>query len=333
MQTFLAKNSETLKKFGLLVPEAGRIGDYAGHHNIAWQLIQDDRYDGSTFGSLSTLISEIALRKWQSIVISSEDFEYMVCNPNSIRTLELALEGSGYEIEYIVYFRDQVSYANSLYAELVKHGLAQSIDEFVEHINRDGVFRFCSKWCFYFDYALFLKKWRATSRKAIHCRFFHLANDAGRLETDILNVILSKADIGRIISDSELPGMVNESLGPHSVIALWLLNYMVGPRHSAIVGGIKDAVLNACADLDCGMGKFDALSKRQRHQIRARFTKCNRLLQRHSVLADGKLYAFLKSSISKAIIPNSAYTRKIEGSAIFDTVMDTINAAVREQSR
>ena len=93
-------------------------------------------------------------------MISSEDFEYCVEHPERLADFERALRAAGWEPWYLVLFRRQRSYAVSLHAELIRHGLAASFPRFVAEILRRAKFVMKGDWCFYFDYAAFLDRWR-----------------------------------------------------------------------------------------------------------------------------------------------------------------------------
>ena len=44
LQSFLSLNYKRLLDKGILFPLSGKIGKFSGHHNIAWQLNDDERF-------------------------------------------------------------------------------------------------------------------------------------------------------------------------------------------------------------------------------------------------------------------------------------------------
>ena len=60
---------------------------------------------------------------------------------------------AGIETRVVVYLRDRVSYLESLYAELTRHGPIVGFRTFVETVLRDGAFVFLDRWIYTFEYA------------------------------------------------------------------------------------------------------------------------------------------------------------------------------------
>ena len=56
LQSMLAANAKILRAAGVLVPLAGRVErGSAGHHNVAWELLRDQRFD-PRHGTLEALL-------------------------------------------------------------------------------------------------------------------------------------------------------------------------------------------------------------------------------------------------------------------------------------
>ncbi len=151
LQTALAANERVFAEGGLHVPRAGRVDAWSGHHNLAWELNEDRRFD-VTHGTLADALDEIAQRRAPRVCLTSEDFEYLHVRPHGLRLLADGLRGIGYQPVVVVYLRPQADYAESLYAELVKHGLSLSFAAFLNAVIANGEFRFRHDWCFTFDY-------------------------------------------------------------------------------------------------------------------------------------------------------------------------------------
>ena len=102
LQSMIARNDTYFADQGLFYPTVGRAGD--GHHNLAWELNGDERYDPS-FGSFDDLIDELRQAKPRAVLISSEDFEYLHLRPESLRNFRRRLSRLGYKTHVIVVLR------------------------------------------------------------------------------------------------------------------------------------------------------------------------------------------------------------------------------------
>ncbi|WP_297388527.1 hypothetical protein [Acidiferrobacter sp.] len=122
IQALLATRSEAFAQAGFFVPRTGRIGEVSGHHNIAWELNADARYRPA-FGTLVELCEELKASPHPAAIISSEDFEYFYCDARALKALKVAFEGCGYQVEVLMFLREQSAMIGSLYQELLKHGL------------------------------------------------------------------------------------------------------------------------------------------------------------------------------------------------------------------
>ena len=129
LQSFLQSNEYALACEGLYVPTAGRVSP-SGHHNIAWEFTGDTRYDPKR-GTLSDLLAELSSVGALRVCVSSEDFEYLYGNPEALRTLRSRLNEIDYAVKVLFYLRPQAEYAESVYAELVRHGCGLDFLEFL----------------------------------------------------------------------------------------------------------------------------------------------------------------------------------------------------------
>ena len=80
---------------GFLYPGPAESTRRAGTHNIAWELNADARYRPG-FGTLAGLCEELKASPQAAAIISSEDFEYLYCDPRALEVLKAAFEGCGY---------------------------------------------------------------------------------------------------------------------------------------------------------------------------------------------------------------------------------------------
>lgn len=146
--TFRSARAELASR-GTLYPETGQFE--AGHHNIAWGLAGDDRFDPDA-GFLDELAEEIRDHRLPRVLVSSEDLEYLNDREDRLKLLYRWIRRLGYEPLVIITLRDEASYLESLYVELVAHGFFQSFDEFVEGALSDRRVVYRSVWDFRLDY-------------------------------------------------------------------------------------------------------------------------------------------------------------------------------------
>jgi hypothetical protein len=165
LQAALAASSGALASNGTLYPETGRIN--VGHHNIAWGLIGDERFDPAA-GYLDELAEEIRTRRPTRVVLSSEDFEYLYDREDRLVQLRGLARRLGYKPVVVIALRDAASYVESLYSELVAHGLAQGFDAFAHGVLAERRVIFRSLWHFEFDYQALTGRFAAVfGRRAV----------------------------------------------------------------------------------------------------------------------------------------------------------------------
>jgi len=135
LQAMVAAHPAHFESQGLYYPRTGRAG--WGHHNIAWQLTGDERFDPRA-GTLADLLDELRTADPSAVLVSSEDFEYLYRAPGQLSRLRRALDDLGYAVRIVVTLRRQSDYVESLYAELLKHGLKADLDTFVSDALAQG---------------------------------------------------------------------------------------------------------------------------------------------------------------------------------------------------
>jgi len=153
IQYLLNKYELFLNELGIFIPKTGRI--YDGHHNIAWELTNDERFS-ETHGTLSDLIRELRTSHYDIVILSSEDFEYLNAYPEKMQYFFGLLSEEGYNINVIAFFREQTEYASDLYTELLTHKIKISPEEFISEIVNNGAFKI-KNWYFEFNYQRFEK--------------------------------------------------------------------------------------------------------------------------------------------------------------------------------
>jgi hypothetical protein len=125
IQEFLESHSDLLKQKGILYPASGRLG--AGHHNLAWELDGDGRFDPSR-GTLRDLEEEI--KDFDKVVLSSEDFSVMRGHESELGLLANVLAGQNFKVTVIIVLRERNEWLRSIGLELLKHNLDNSIEGF-----------------------------------------------------------------------------------------------------------------------------------------------------------------------------------------------------------
>ena len=210
IQRLLAANQRHLMNYGLYVPVTGRPAGYDGHHNIAWQLNDDPRFELSS-GTLSDLARELEAVALPTVCVSSEDFEYLHAKPERLRLIRDAIASTGYVAKIILYLRSQPDYERSLYTELVKHGITETAEEFHKQIVRHQVFQCHDRWIFQFAYDRLIHPFAETfGVENIIIHQYRSTEPDWHLLTDFLRIVLP-GDQQLNVADFELPPRMNRS--------------------------------------------------------------------------------------------------------------------------
>ena len=158
IQSFLGSNREVLEKGGLYVPRSGTLWPASGHHNIAWELRNDKRFDPG-LGTVSDLIAELRDVKCRKAVLSSEDFEYLSQYPHRLKLFDDELRALGFQRKYAAFFRAKRDYLFSLSCELRKFDVEESYSSLRNQVKKDGCIIVNGDWYFEFDYKRFRQVW------------------------------------------------------------------------------------------------------------------------------------------------------------------------------
>jgi hypothetical protein len=150
LQQFLCAAAERLRARGVLYPAAGRSRDWPeGHHNIAWQLAGDRRFN-SLVGGLDEVAAEVAAFPGDS-VLSSEGFESLLGAPARLAPLLEHRLLRGHAFTLVLWAREQASYVESLFFQMLRHGMAVDAADFCAAVLARGRLRH-EGWVFHFDY-------------------------------------------------------------------------------------------------------------------------------------------------------------------------------------
>jgi hypothetical protein len=222
LQAFLFRNEAALAGSGLYIPQAGRAPDLNGHHNLAWQLNDDPRFCPEREG-LAALEAELACRQEPNVCLTSEDFEYLHSNLAGLQRLVEMLRRRGFTAKAVLYLRPQADYVQSLFAELLRHGLRMSFAEYLEGFVSSGEFTFRDRWHFSMDYRRLLQSYASVlGSENLIVRPYHLREPTWLLR-DFMRQMLPAWSINA--TDYILPpGLLNRALPTAQVMKLIALS-------------------------------------------------------------------------------------------------------------
>ena len=133
LQYFLQANSDALSRVGISFSKTGWYGVVPGNHHVAWELWQN------TFDNhVSQLIAEMESLAVPSIILSAEDFSILNLRPENLARFAELIRAAGFTPKVLIYLRDQPGFAESMYAERVKHGAVEPFETYVDVILKDG---------------------------------------------------------------------------------------------------------------------------------------------------------------------------------------------------
>ena len=173
LQSVLMRNRDLLLRAGCyLQPDAG----LKGNHSTAWAAHVGD------FRGIREHLKLAATTRRDPVLLTSEDFESLIFQPNHARTIEQIAQASGVtEIEWHFCLRDPGEYFASQYAELAKSVFVDFVAMF-ESVVRDGRFdvssvwrRHPESWSHCFDYETHLTAFAGEISGSL---FFHDFRDA-----------------------------------------------------------------------------------------------------------------------------------------------------------
>lgn len=149
IQTMMQDNRSFFEGQGLWYPKVGQVRN-GGQHNIAWELNGDEGFDPA-LGTLADLENELRDAQVPDAILSSEDFEFWYDDPSKLRQISEVAARLGMHVDVILVIRPVRDYVESLFKELLKHGLEQTREEFVAQLLRDGHYEFRER-TYRFDY-------------------------------------------------------------------------------------------------------------------------------------------------------------------------------------
>jgi len=183
LQYFLNHHRLELEAQGICYPQAGRPALAPdGHHNLAWEISGDRRFS-TDYGDSKSLFREIEGSSLD-VIISSEDFECSVHHADRFGKFIAQFQSLGIRTNLVVYLRNQIDYAESLYFTLALLGLDRSFSDYCDEILETNAFRW-REWIFPFRYDTFLAQLASFAGVEVIVRSF----DAAAIESPIVDFL------------------------------------------------------------------------------------------------------------------------------------------------
>jgi hypothetical protein len=175
-----------LAELGFLYPLSGRpsIAPHA-HHNIAWEISKDYRFRAAR-GRIDDLCEEVS-HSDRDVILSSEDFQCSAHHAEGFGAFVERLRRCGLDVKLVVYFRNQIDYARSLYLTLLIWGLDSPFSKFLDEVVESGRFHW-RDWIFCFDYDEFLARLRRIEGVEVIVRSYDALKD-GALIGDFASIL------------------------------------------------------------------------------------------------------------------------------------------------
>lgn len=269
IQRFLAANEAALADEGIAYPRAGRLSaSYPGHHNIAFELYGDPRFDES-LGTLADVLRE--LTGAERICLSSEDLEYLHTRPAALIALRDAIASAGYHPVVVIYLRAQGEYLESLYAEDVKHGSVSSFQQFRTGVVVAGMHRYSNGLGLRFEYTRLVGPFAAVfGLDSMIVRGYARPPSAAALVREFVEILGGVRDWGAF----DLPADYEHTRPSVGDVIRWLF------ANTAGAVGSDDALAlgERYAAADDAARPFAALSRPDRAAVARRFARDNAVL-------------------------------------------------------
>jgi len=275
LQAFLSSAADELRQFGVLYPRTG-VNKQAGygHHNIAWEMARDRRFMRAA-GTIGELAIEVANFDG-NVILSSEDFETIIDDPDGFAPLRMHPGLSDREFIFVVYVRNQVAYAESLFLELIHHGIGDEFARFVRPVFHDQKIRL-REWTYQFDYAHIYKQWQDRSDARLIMRNYHQL-DGGSTVVDFINLVCPRVPQHALTHASQ----ANPRRALHNDISRFYQNRVLRPLSRRE----KATVRQLCVLLQ---GKPLVLSEYSREQLAALFRNKNEMFSAMSGVSADRL--------------------------------------------
>ena len=270
LQYFFCFAAGLLRARGILYPVTGRPPAVRNaQHNIAWQLAGDARFDPRA-GTVDDLAAEIGAFPGDAIV-SSEDFESLLETPERLAPLLRHPALRGHAFTLLIYLRDQASYLEALFPELLRHDLTITPAEMYDRIIARGALRDAAR-VFQFDYAALLARLRRLTGAEVALRAYDRL-EGGTLVFDII----AYAGLGIVIVE----GDARQRINPRPPLESTLGSFCGPPVRKLLAMPRIRALLK---------GRRASLSPALRARLAARFAGGNRSVEQAAGWPAGSLH-------------------------------------------
>jgi hypothetical protein len=265
LQTSLSSAASVLRSHNYLYPLSGRPPETPdGHHNIAWELSGDRRFR-SEYGSISDLMAEIHDFPGD-VILSSEDFECSVFSEERFRWFVHVLQRNDLAVHIIVYLRNQIDYAESLYRVMLRFGVRDPFDEFLRKVINEG--QFCwQEWILSFCYKQLLASVESIENASIVVRSYDNPVH-GSIIDDYFSILG--------LSAASLPIDSSIRLNANGTIAESIRMFYQNGKGSPL-DALEDQVIDGLCQ-SIGTRKLPLLDQ-SRHRLVLRFQESNELIQ------------------------------------------------------
>ena len=193
-----------MARLGYWYPQAGRLIEHPGHHNLAWEISADPRFNPRQ-GTLDDLLREVRGRD-EDIFLSSEDFECALHDRARFAGAISRLQAGGMNMRVVLYVRPQSDYLARMYLTLLRFGMELTFDAVLESVLNQGELRWRGQ-VFNFDYADLLARLEGLDRVEVAVRSYDRASSS--ICADFLSVFnLSLADVAlteELVANPSLP--------------------------------------------------------------------------------------------------------------------------------
>lgn len=262
IQTALKQHAEGLARLGFLCPRTGTNGKVAAHHNIAFEIARNPTFIPEN-GCVNELLAEIAATS-AHIILSSEAFDGALFHEKEFSNFLSALKQLGLRVKIIVYVKNQVDYARSLYLELLRHGYELGFNSYLNSILQFKELRWARwDWRFSFCYHDLMRRIEAVSGADYVIRSYDSLPDRSILADFLAIIGLQPQDLG---IDTTL--RYNQQLSLQTYLSLYYQNY----RDTELKAGEAETL---AAISEAFAGKHLALASATKDSIIQRFQESN----------------------------------------------------------
>lgn len=322
VQTLLRSNEQCLERNGIFIPRSGLWPGSGGHHNLAWELNRESRFNPA-LGTWRDVIGEIRSHDPRVVCISSEDFAKLHREPDTLCRMRQELNSIGYQVKIVVYLRPQADYIEALYVELVKDGVelvkygaeplkygkqVRGFREYSAEILRSGAFALRVGGTADFDYRELLDTFaNAFGKDSMVVRPYQGNRESEYLLNDFISVISAGHPISGL-DFSPCRERRNQTLSFAKAVESLIAN-----RRKFGKGNFAPST-SSVPDGDFMHGPFDPLDLRDLMRIHRRFGKANRVVRqqyqvRIPTMTRHRLLQELKCSLG--LNPDSARRKEV----------------------